>query len=99
MNLIKQMMLEQRLAEETVTVDDQPLAFLLLELGGLGGNVTMDDGRVSPISLLQGGREHILAHRVQSFGIGVRSCRPDGCENLVGPSAQEHRVARPKTFE
>src|SRR5262245_37045248 len=93
------MMLEQRLAEETMTVDDQPLTFLLLELGCLGDNVAVDNCGVIPVNLSQSRSEHVLGHSVQSFGIGASSCGPDTCKNLVGSSAQQHRVAGPKSFE
>src|SRR5262245_201932 len=93
------MMLEQRLPEEAVTVYDQALAVLLLELGRLGDNVTLDNGRVVPVNLSQSRGEHILGHSVQSFGIGAGSRGPDTRENFIGPSAQEHRVAGLKSFE
>jgi hypothetical protein len=99
MNVVKQMMLEQRLPEKTMTVYNQALAVLLLELGRLADNVTLNNGRVVPLNLSQSRGKHILAHTVQSLGVGARSRRPDCCENLVGPSSHQHRVAGPKSFE
>src|SRR5215468_8779229 len=54
------------------------------------------DSRSNPSSLHLDGVE---VARLDTVGIGARSRWPDTRENLVGPSAHEHRVARPKSFE
>jgi hypothetical protein len=53
MKLIEKVVVEQRLPEKSMTVDNQILAILLFELGGLSRNITLDNRRVVPIRLFK----------------------------------------------
>src|SRR5215469_1808873 len=67
--LVDQAVLEQRLGELAVAVDHQVPVSLLLELPDGGDGIAGDDRGVVPVRRRQGGREDVLAHRVDPLQV------------------------------
>jgi hypothetical protein len=50
---VEQVSLQQRLSEQTMTIDQQIPCFLLLELAHFCHHIASHDGRVAPLGLFQ----------------------------------------------
>src|SRR5215471_8587818 len=90
---IDQVMLEQRLCQKTMTIDEQIAPFLLLEPGHFGDDITSNDGRVGPSGFFQRRREDILWHGIDPLSPRVAYYWPDIRKALVGSATHQHCVA------
>jgi hypothetical protein len=77
-----------------MAVDNEVLSGLRFEFGYFGRHITFQDGRVTPVSLLQSGRNHILADAIHSVPVLTCSVWESRREELVSPSTHEHRLTR-----
>ena len=89
---VEQVVLEQRLSEQTMAIDEQIPSFLLLEPGHFSNNIASNNRRVVPFGFFQLRREHILVYGIDPVGPWVVPSRPNLRKVLVGVPAHQHRV-------
>src|SRR5262249_38488297 len=92
MECVDEVVLDQRLRELRAAVNDDVALELLLELRYFLDDVATEDGRVVPLGALEGGGDHVLRHRVELVCELALDPRPDGCEALVGHTAEQEGV-------
>src|SRR5215211_8535841 len=94
--LVEEVVLKQRPDEGAAADDRDVLARLLLELGDLFRDISLDQGRVLPLEgLLQGRRDDELGgvvHVVRKLLVVTTLRRPESSEFFVGHSSEEHGV-------
>src|SRR5262249_51904465 len=98
LEFIEQMVLQQCVSKKTMAVNHQIPAILFFEFGCLRCDIAVDNGRIAPIRLPQGGRKDILTDVVDSVPIRPCSMRESCGEELVCPPSHQHRIALQKQF-
>src|SRR5205807_861318 len=88
--LIHQVVLQERLDQPPAAVYLDLRPRLLLEVGYVGSNVALDESGVVPVRAAQGRRGHVLACAVQGVGAGRCRARPICSEDLVGLPPEQH---------
>src|SRR6185437_194321 len=87
--LVDQIVLDQSALELVAGVDENLPGYLLLQLRDLVHHVALQDGRVAPPGLLQGGGHDVLGHVVQPVRPLARPGGPPRGEPLLAAPAQQ----------
>src|SRR5215475_6902011 len=94
LDFVEQVMHQQCLREKTMAVNNKIFTGLRFELGCFSRHIALYEGRVTPISVLQRGRKHILPDSINSLTVLARSMRKSRREELIGSPSQQHPIAR-----